>query len=49
MKNEYLEPLWDAFSTYAEYPAIVDRGGTRSTSYAELKEQVCRVAEGSKF
>ena len=44
MKNEYLEPLWEAFDTYAEYPAIVDKGGTRATSYAELKDKVCRVA-----
>ena len=44
MKNEYLEPLWEAFDTYAGYPAIVDEGGTRATSYAELKEKVCRVA-----
>ncbi len=43
MSNEYLEPLWEAFETYAEYPAIVDRGAQRLTSYAELKEGVCRV------
>ena len=43
MKNGYLEPLWEAFQTYADYPAIVDRGGERSTSYGELREQVCRV------
>ena len=40
MKNEYLEPLWEAFDTYADYPAIVDDAGKRATSYAELKEKV---------
>ena len=43
MNNGYLEPLWEAFQTYADYPAIVDHGGERSTSYGELGEQVCRV------
>ena len=43
MRNEYLEPLWEAFETYADYPAIVDRGAARSTAYRELREHVCRV------
>ncbi len=43
MSNEYLEPLWEALNTYAEYPAIVDKSGQRQTSYAELKTLVCRV------
>ena len=43
MRNEYLEPLWKAFGTYADYPAVVDRDGTRSTTYRELGELVCRV------
>lgn len=43
MRNEYLEPLWEAFDTYAEYPAVVDRSATRSTTYRELGELVCRV------
>ena len=43
MSNEYLEPLWDAFSEFAEYPAIVDHDGARETSYAELGEHVRRV------
>ena len=43
MQNEYLEPLWNAFDEYADYPAIVDEDGSRSTSYAQLKEAVCRT------
>lgn len=44
MRNEYLEPLWEAFSTYAEYPAVVDEDGRRQTTYRELGELACRVA-----
>ena len=43
MQNEYLQPLWDAFGEFADYPAIVDRGATRTTSYREFREIVCRV------
>ena len=43
MRNEYLEPLWEAFDTYADYPAVVDRDAKRSTTYRELGELVCRV------
>ena len=43
MRNEYLEPLWAAFGEFADYPAIVDRDGSRSTSYAQLKEAVGRT------
>ena len=43
MQNEYLEPLWKAFDEYADYPAVVDEDGSRSTSYAQLKEAVCRT------
>ncbi|MBQ9002514.1 MAG: AMP-binding protein, partial [Eggerthellaceae bacterium] len=43
MHNEYLEPLWEAFETYAEYPAVVDRGAARATSYREFGQLVCRV------
>ena len=43
MHNEYLEPLWDAFGEYASYPAIVDRDGSRETSYAQLEAAVRRA------
>ncbi|MDO4536799.1 MAG: amino acid adenylation domain-containing protein [Coriobacteriales bacterium] len=43
MDNEYLQPLWDAFASYADYPAIIDAGGTRTTSYREYATLVKRV------
>lgn len=43
MQNEYLEPLWEALGKYAEYPAVVDKGAARSTTYAEFSVMIRRV------
>lgn len=46
MTNDFLRPIWDAFEKYSEKPAVVDKGGSRTTTYRELGEMAKRVAQG---
>lgn len=43
--NEYLQPLWNAFESFADLPAVVDKDG-RATTYRELGQLTRRIAGG---